>query len=138
MAKKLTLALAVIILSFCCGVCFAEENNSNMNLGDEISNTFNDVENGVENIANDVMSGEVTTDYNRNNGIDTNTDRDYLINSTTNNGYNAYRTTTDGTTTTDTMMSTTTWMWIILAIAAIVIIAMIWYYAVQGNDNHRE
>lgn len=135
MARKLTITLAVIILSFCCGVCFAEENNSNMNLGDDISNTFNDVESGIEDVANDVMDGEVTTDNNYRNNDDM-TDRNY-IDSTT-NGYNAYRTTTDGTITgTDTTMSTTTWMWVILAIAAIVIIAMIWYYAVQGNDNNR-
>ena len=39
MAKKMLISLAVIILSFCCGVCFAADNNSNVDLGNEITDS---------------------------------------------------------------------------------------------------
>ena len=70
------------------------------------------------------MNAHTHTANNRNNYTDNNGLRD---------GYNAVRTSVDEVTTGN--MSTTTWIWIILAVAAIIIVAMVWYYAVQNNND---
>lgn len=149
MAKKsLICALAIIVLSLCCGFCFAAENNNSVNLGNEImqsvdktgesarnvvsGNIVNSTANTIRDGANNV--GNVVKDVgnNLNNGND-NWDNN---NNNNNNNYNATRTATEGTANNNGIgtMTTTTWMWIILVVAAVIIIAAIWYYATQNNS----
>ena len=159
MAKKsLICVLAIIIFSFCCGFCFAEENGNSINLGNEImksidktgdsidnvvsgnivgdtANTLrdgvDDVGNGVRDMGND-MNGMTGNDNNRNND-DKNNNNNQM---TADGNYNAQRTATEGTVANagSNTMTATTWMWIILIVAAVIIIAAIWYYATQNNS----
>lgn len=137
MAKKILISLAIIFLSLCCGVCFATEGNSNVNLGEEITDSLDKAGDSVRNVADDAMNGvrNMTRDDTntvRNSRENNNYGNNYNTNGT---GYNAIRTSVNDTTMGTGTMSTTTWMWIILAVAAIVIVAMIWYYAVQTNNK---
>ena len=140
MAKKLALSLAIVILSFCCGItCLAAENNndSNVNLGREVTDSLDKAGSSVQNVADDVMDGMRNENTNRDNNTNNNNANSGTANRNTNdyannNGYNAIRTSVDDIATNN--MSTTTWVWIILAVAAIVIVAMVWYYAVQDKD----
>lgn len=126
MAKRVFLSLAIIILSvLCCSVCFAADNNSNVNLGEQITDSLDKTGDSLRNAAGDVMN-TIDGDNNRTRNNNNN-------NYTNGTGYNAVRTSVDQMTTGN--MSTTTWIWIILAVAAIVIVAMVWYYAVQNNDR---
>lgn len=145
MAKKsLICALAIIVLSLCCGFCFAAEDNSSINLGNEImksvdktgdsaqnvvsgnivNSTRDTVRDGVDNVGNMVKDAGNNMDGNNND----NNNRD--------NNYDVTRTTTEGTANNNGIgtMTTTTWMWIILVVAAVIIIAAIWYYATQNNS----
>lgn len=162
--KSLIAGLVAIILSLCCGLCFAAENSNetSVNLGNEISgsinkagqtmqnvtdnvfsgNTANDMRNGMDNVRNgmqnvgeDVRNGIDTLGQDVTNGMN-NVDNGVVNSTGTNAGnYNTTRTTAEATTGAGfATMSTTTWMWIILAVAAIIIIAAIWYYATQNND----
>lgn len=140
MAKKIFMFFAIIILSLCCSVCFAAENNSNVNLGEEITDSLNKTGDSVRNVTNDVMNGVNGNARNNNNNYNNNNynNGNYNRNNNTDNnvftdGYNAVRTSVDDVATGN--MSTTTWIWIILAVAAIIIVAMVWYYAVQNNDR---
>lgn len=136
MAKKIFMAFAIIILSVCCSVCFASEgeNNSNVNLGEEITDSLNKTGNSVKNVAEDVMNGG--NHNTRNNENDNRNNNNNNARSMTNGaGYNAVRTSVEDVTNGNANMSTTTWIWIILAVAAIVIVAMVWYYAVQDNNR---
>lgn len=135
MAKKIFVSLAIVFLSLCCSVCFASEsgNNTNVNLGEEVTDSLNKAGNSVRNVADDVMNGG--NDNARNNRNNNNNDNNGRT-STNGTGYNAVRTSVDDTLTTGTTnMSTTTWIWIILAVAAIIIVAMVWYYATQNNNR---
>lgn len=135
MAKKIFMAFAVIVLSLCCSVCFASEggNNSNVNLGEEITDSLNKTGNSVRNVADDVMNGGKNNTKNDNNNRNNN---NHNARSMTNGtGYNAVRTSVEDVANGNANMSTTTWVWIILAVAAIVIVAMVWYYAVQDNNR---
>ncbi len=138
MAKKIFVSLAIIFLSLCCGVCFAAQNNSNVNLGDEITRSLDKAGDSVENVVDDVMDAGENTIRSVGNTMDdnnTNNERTSQRNNYTNGtNYNAVRTSVDEDMATGTM-STTTWIWIILAVAAIVIVAMIWYYAAQDNRD---
>ncbi len=144
MAKKILITgIAMIVLSLCCGMCFAEDGSNKINLGNEIMKSIDKTESSSRNL----VSGNVVKDTGNaikdgerkiENGI---TDIDgvgYYDND--NNGmqdknYETTRTTTEGTTNNGmNTMTTTTWMWIILVVAAVIIIAAIWYYATQGNS----
>ena len=144
MAKKIIVSLAIIMLSFCCVACFAADDNSNVNLGDQITDSLDKTGDTMRNVTDDVMDGMGIRDNNRNdnyNSNNRNTNNDNTMdnrNGYTNgngftDGYNAVRTSVDDMTTGN--MSTTTWVWIILAVAAIIITAFIWYYAAQDNDK---
>lgn len=143
MAKKIFISLAIIILSLCCGVCFAAENNDNVNLGQEITDSLDKTGDSVRNVAEDVMNGVDGNNRNMGNNNNNNTNHNttntnrnrnaYTDNNAFSNGYNAVRTSVDDTATGN--MSTTTWVWIILAVVAIVIVGMVWYYAVQNNND---
>ncbi len=155
MAKKSFICVfAIIVLSLCCGMCFAAEEGSSVNLGNEImqslnktgdsaknvvsgnivGDTANTVKKGVDNVGNavrdvgnDVQNGVEDVDGNGNNNGDNRRTGDY----------NVTRTVTEATTDAGNgfgTMTTTTWMWIILVVAAIIIIAAIWYYATQNNS----
>lgn len=131
MAKKIFISLAIIFLSLCCSVCFAAENNSNVNLGEEITDSLDKAGSSVRNVADDAMNEVDGRDRNNNNNTEnrnSNTAKNGFTNS-----YNAVRTSVDEVATGN--MSTTTWIWIILAVAAIVIVAMVWYYATQNNGE---
>ncbi len=147
MAKKgLICGLAIIILSLCCGICFAEEGNDTVNLGNEIMQSMNKTGDSVKN----VISGNVIDDSKNmvKDGVDNakNTAEDIgnkmqtgmnNVNKDMTGNYNATRTVSETTATAENgfaTMTTTTWMWIILVVAAIVIIAAIWYYATQNNS----
>lgn len=144
--KSIVAIITAIVLSLCCGFCFAEENSSNnnsINLGNEITRSVDKSGQSVRNVTDDVFSTNTANhmkDGMQNMGRDVtnginNVDNGIVNVTGTNSGnYNATRTTAQGTTTGFNTMSTTTWMWIILAVAAIIIIAAIWYYATQNND----
>ena len=56
MAKKsLICVFAIIVLSLCCGFCFAAEDNSSINLGNEIMKSVDKTGESAEN----VVSGNV-------------------------------------------------------------------------------
>lgn len=160
--KSLIAGLIAIILSLCCGLCFAAEqkNETSVNLGNEITqsidktgqsmrnltedtfstNMIDDARNGIQNISRNMTNGINNMGASMTDGM--NHVDDGIVNATETNekdnagNYNTTRTTTEATTATGfTAMSTTTWMWIILAVAAIIIIAAIWYYATQNNDR---
>lgn len=146
MAKKIFVSLAIIMLSLCCGVCFAAEDNSNVNLGDQITDSLDKAGNNMRNVADDVMDGMGIRDNRNNDNYNNNTNNNRNNNNNTmdnrtgytndngfTDGYNAVRTSVDEVTTGN--MSTTTWIWIILAIAAIIITAAVWYYAAQDNNR---
>lgn len=138
MAKKIWISFAIIVLSICCSVCFAAEGeNSNVNLGEEITDSLDKTGDSVRNVADDVMNGmdgnTRNARNNNNNNNNYNTENNNTGNNAFTNGYNAVRTSVDDVATGN--MSTTTWIWIILAVAAIIIVAMVWYYAVQDNNR---
>lgn len=56
--KSLICALAIMLLSLCCTVCFANENGNNINLGNEIMRSIDKTENSMKN----VVSGNVVRD----------------------------------------------------------------------------
>lgn len=133
MAKKsLICVFAIIVLSLCCGFCFAAEDNSSINLGNEIMKSVDKTGESAEN----VVSGNVV-----NSTVDTvkggmNNTKNMMQNDD-NNNYDVTKTATEGTADNNGMgtMTTTTWMWIILVVAAVIIIAAIWYYATQNNND---
>ena len=133
MAKKsLICVFAIIVLSLCCGFCFAAEDNSSINLGNEIMKSVDKTGESAEN----VVSGNVV-----NSTVDTvkggmNNTKNMMQNDD-NNNYDVTKTATEGTADNNGMgtMTTTTWMWIILVVAAVIIIAAIWYYATQYNND---
>ena len=154
MAKKsLICGLAIIVISLCCGMCFAAENEKEITLGNEIMqsidktgdsfqnvvsgnvvrDTANTMKNGVDNMGNSVrdMGNEVT-------GTVNNMDNNYRnnMNGEVTENYNVSRTSTTADTINSGIntMSATTWMWIILIVAAVIIMVAIWYYATQGNS----
>ena len=57
MAKKIFISFAIIIFSLCCSVCFAAQDNSNVNLGEEITDSLDKTGKSVQNVADDVMNG---------------------------------------------------------------------------------
>ena len=56
--KSLICALAIIILSLCCTICFANEKGNNINLGNEIMRSIDKTENSMKN----VVAGNVVKD----------------------------------------------------------------------------
>lgn len=155
MAKKsLILGMAMIILSLCCGICFAANDNSSIDLGNEIMQSIdktgasmqnvisgnvvqdsaNMIRGGIDNVENTVK--DTTNDMN--NGMnnmmnENNSDRNNIVMGTPGD-YDATRTMTETTANGLNTMTTTTWMWIILVVAAVIIVAAIWYYATQSNS----
>lgn len=147
MAKKsLICGLAIIILSLCCGMCFAADNGNSINLGNEVMESIDKTGDSIENVISGNIVGDTANTVkdgvnNVGNGVrDIGNDvKDGVDNTnrTTTGNYNTIRTTTEGTTTNNNginTMTATTWMWIILIVAAVVIIAAIWYYATQNNS----
>ena len=150
----MSLSLAIIVVCLCCSGWFAAD-NSNVNLGDQITDSLDKTGDSIRNVTSDVMDAGANTMRSMGNTIDgdnnnnTTTNRNNHTNNGNNNNndnrmsqrnlsngtnYNAVRTSVDEATTNGTM-STTTWIWIILAVAAIVIVAMIWYYAVKTDNE---
>lgn len=138
MAKKSLIAgLAIIILSLCCGVCFATDSNDNLgatNLGNEITQSLNKTGETVQNIVR-TTTGTNELHYSENNMGSTNTIRNTAHTNTNHTNTANYNATRTAATTTFGGMTTTTWMWIILAVVAVIIIAAIWYYATQNSSR---
>lgn len=157
MAKKTIIAIAAMcIFSLLCGICCFAANDNSINLGNTVSETMNKAGRSIENVKNDVFSGNVINNgekvveggvYHVENGVNhvgngvndvtngvVNTTR--LNNNRTNN-YNTVRTQTSTEIANTRLggMSTTTWMWIVLAVSAAIIIAAVWYYATQNNGR---
>ena len=162
--KSLIISLTIIILSLCCGISFAVENNSNStDLGNEITQSMNKTGDSIGNVSNAVFSVNMVENAKNTitdgvssitnmmtNGMDSvnNTinkdmrneengmrkEEQYNVTRENYGNYNTTRTTTEGNIANNNM-STTTWMWIILVVASIVIIAAIWFYATQDNND---
>lgn len=138
MAKKsLICALAIIILSLCCGFCLAAEDNSSINLGNEIMKSVDKTGESADNVVSGNIVNSTTDTVEGGMDKEKNMLTDSIDNMNNNTGYNVTKTATEGTTDNNTMgtMTTTTWMWIILVVAAVIIIAAIWYYATQNNNS---
>ena len=143
MAKKSFICVfAIIILSLCCGICFAAEEGTSVNLGNEIMQSVDKTGDSVQNVVSGNIVGDTANTLrdgvnNIGNGV---RDAGNMVKDGVNNGNrdnNVMRTVTEGTTNNNNgfgTMTTTTWMWIILVVAAVIIIAAIWYYATQNNS----
>lgn len=158
--KSLFCALAIMVLSLCCGICcFAAENGNTINLGNEImesidktkdsaknvisGNVIKDTGNMVTNEMNNIkdetrnMGNTITNtfgDMTNNENNDNNNNKDAI--GTNNGNYNTTRTSAEQTLNNGmNEMTVTTWMWIILIVAAVTIMFAIWYYATRNNDN---
>ncbi len=160
--KSFICALAIIILSLCCTISFANEKGNNINLGNEIMRSIDKTENSMKNVVSgnvvrdagnmvndeiNMMKGGVNTirndagnventmrDDRNNSDINRNNDNNMVITGTNGGNYNTTRTSVDQTLNGGVnTMTATTWMWIILIVAAVTIMAAIWYYATQGN-----
>lgn len=144
MTKKFLVSILVaVILSVVFSVCFANEDNgsNNINLGNEITRSFDKTEDSAKNLVNGTMEAEQKMENGAKdmgqrieNGV-----RDVSGAVTENrNNYSTTRTTTSASINADNTiagMTTNTWMWIIFAVAGIIILSAIWYYAVQNKDT---
>ena len=155
MTKKFLVSILVaVILSGVFSVCFANEDNgsNNINLGNEITRSFDKTEDSAKNLVNGTMEAEQKMENGAKdmgqriengardmeqkieNGV-----RDVSGAVTENrNNYSTTRTTTSASINADNTiagMTTNTWMWIIFAVAGIIILSAIWYYAVQNKDT---
>lgn len=93
--------------------------NGTKDLGNTIQNGATAVGNGAKNVGTTMQNGVSSVTRNK----DENT------------GYTAMRTATGGT---FMGMNGTTWTWFILAIAALAIIGLVWYYAMQNNNDYNK
>ena len=155
MTKKFLVSILIaVILSVVFSVCFANEDNgsNNINLGNEITRSFDKTEDSAKNLVNGTMEAEQKMENGAKdmgqriengardmgqkieNGV-----RDVSGAVTENrNNYSTTRTTTSASINADNTiagMTTNTWMWIIFAVAGIIILSAIWYYAVQNKDT---
>lgn len=158
MAKKTIIIIAAMcIFSLFCGICCFAANDNSINLGNTVSETMNKAGRSMENVKNDVFSGNIINAGETvvNNGVNhldngvnhvgngvkdvtngvVNTTR--LDNNYRTNNYNTVRTQTSTEIANTRLggMTTTTWMWIVLAVSAAIIIAAVWYYATQNNGR---
>ena len=122
--KTLIAIISIIFLSFFVGTCFADS----MDLKAEMNNSLDKSKKSIENVTNDVFSGNNM--MNEQNNSTNNNDN----NNNTNN-YNATRTSIDQGYYNIGGMNTTAWVWTIVAIASIIVIAVVWYYAMQGTNH---
>lgn len=142
MLKKVFSLLIVAGLIFFTSTVFAANNTigDSMNkAGNTVRNVVGGAENVVENAAGAVGNGV------RNVGNSVTDGAGIMTTNGTNSntGYTTTRTGTANGATNGTFlgMSPNTWTWFILAIAAIIIVGLVWYYAMQNqneyNDNNR-
>ncbi len=154
--KTIIMITIMCIFSLFCEICcFAADDNS-INLGNTVSETMNKAGRSMENVKNDVFSGEMMKDEEKmvenganhlENGVKDVENKTMdttggIVNNTRtdnrkDNGYNTIKTqtSTELANTRIGTMSTTTWMWMVLAISAVIIIAAVWYYATQNNGR---
>lgn len=137
MHKKSLILVSVVLFVLC---IFSGFVSANTDVKGAVSNTVNDVVNGVNALGSDVRSGIGSAE----NGIE---DALKINNNSTTNNSNTGRASsvsTDNYAATRTAMNTTTtnnstlWIWLVIAIAAIVIIGLVWYYGAQNNMHHGE
>ena len=153
--KFLVSILVAVILSVVFSVCFANEDNSsnNINLGNEITRSFDKTEDNAKNLINGTMETEQKMENDvrdmgqkmENGARDIgqkleNGARDVAGAVTEDrNNYNTTRTSTTraaaNSDNTIAGMTTNTWMWIIFAVSGIIILSAIWYYAVQNTHT---
>lgn len=153
MNKRILLGLFISVsLIFTFTYVFAEE----LNVMDNPENMVNSAANSIRNGVNDVTGAtrNVLTDTNVNTNTNTGNwfkdEGDKLGNNlnnvaggvvgTTNNNYNATRTSITGTDQDNTLfgMTGTAWTWLILGIAGIIIIGLVWYYSMQLTSHRYE
>ena len=60
--KSLIIGLTAIILSLCCSVCFAADNNNSINLGNEITQSIDKTGQSMQNMTDKVFSSNVVND----------------------------------------------------------------------------
>lgn len=154
--KSIICALAIIILSLCCTISFANDKGKNINLGNEIMRSIDKTENSMKNVvsgnvvkdtgnmvneeinmikdgANTIKNGTGNVENTMKNDTD-NMENNMVVTGINDGNYNTARTSVDQTINGGVnTMTATTWMWIILITAAVTIMAAIWYYATQGN-----
>ena len=152
-SKTLFVAAILMILISSFSFCFAEGEQKDDHLGNEISRsidktsdsidkvvsgnvvggTQNVVEGGIKTVENVVMdTGNMVKDGINNTGkMIENDARDVKEDA---GNYNAVRTTTEVSRSGIDKDTMTTWMWITLIAATTIIIAAIWYYVTQYNS----
>lgn len=153
MNKRILLGLFISIsLIFTFTYVFAEELNVMNNPENMVNSAANSIRNGVNDVTG--ATRNVLTDTNVNTNANTGNwfkdEGDKLGNNlnnvvggvvgTTNNNYNATRTSITGTDQDNTLfgMTGTAWTWLILGIAGIIIIGLVWYYSMQLTSHRYE
>ena len=123
-----------------------EDQKTNSNLGNTVSESMHKTEEAGKNVWN-----AVTNDHNQNNNNNNNNNqnvgdkmRDGVnsvantvengVRNVANAGYNTARTAADTTATTNT---STIWTWVVLLAVGAAIIALVWYFAMQNSNNDR-
>lgn len=132
MAKKTLIALFISLTLICMSsFVFAtiDIQNGMQNLGNDVRTGIQATENVIENTAQDMTNNDE--------GL-FNDDNDNMMTTDVtddNDGYTTTRTGTDATGTNGIMNTTTMWTWVILAATAIIIVSLVWYYATQNNRD---
>lgn len=138
MTKKIIGCIIAISLIFCTSFVLATNNE----LGDSVNKTSNTVrnvvggtENVIENAAGSIGTGvrDLGNTFTEGAARMTNDNNNDGMN---NDGYTATRTSADNGTILG--MNANTWTWFILAIVAIAIVGLVWYYAMQNNNEYND
>ena len=135
MKKKSIIIISMLFIILVLGTISFATND----LKNDINSATNSIVDGAENLSEDVKSGISTVENTLEEGArDIGTavsDGVNDVSGAVESGYTATKTT--ATDMTNNTMNSSIWTWVILAIAAIVIIGLVWYYAMQKNDNER-
>ena len=140
--KKIVISL-ILIFSICLLFSFSTVFANTMNnAANDVRNVVGGAENVVEDAAKDatgaVRTGINTVGHATENTVN-NVKKDTVnMNSKTNDGYTATRTSADGTGNFLGNMGNNAWTWIVVGIVVLAIIALIWYYSIKQNsyNNH--
>ena len=134
MYKKvfLTFVLFLLISLFSFSICLANEQMLN-DAANNVKDSINKSENSIENGAKDISDKAKNMTKDAENKMQ-NMENDMMNNNT----YTSTRTATNIDEPNYMGMSATSWTWLIVGIVAIAIIALIWYYAIQSNNNYSD
>lgn len=155
MYKKLFISSAIaLVVIFSFTICFANEDLNNAadgvrNIVGNAENTLEDAAKGVSNASKNMTEdmqhganniGNAINEGMNNAGNAINDGVNRMENAmTSDNNYNATRTSTTADNT-FMGMNSTAWTWLIIGIAAVAIIALVWYYMAQlrSSDYHNK